>query len=224
MGETQVKAVLLDAMGTLVHLDDPVGRLRAELAARGAEVSEAEARRALQAEIAYYRAHLDEARDPVGLERLRDRCAGVLADALPEHAREAPDLRGALMASLRFRAYPEVPEVLAALRDAGRRLVVVSNWDISLRDALGEAGLDRLIDAAVSSAEAGAAKPDPRIFAAGLRLAEVDAEHALHVGDSPEADVEGARRAGIRAVLIARDGSRPPGAIADLRPLLSMAA
>lgn len=39
MGETQVKAVLLDAMGTLVHLDDPVGRLRAELAARGAEVS-----------------------------------------------------------------------------------------------------------------------------------------------------------------------------------------
>ena len=57
----------------------------------------------------------------------------------------------------------------------------------------------------MASAEFGAAKPDPAIFARGLELAGVRPEEALHVGDSPVEDGEGARAAGIRAVLIGRD-------------------
>ena len=53
----------------------------------------------------------------------------------------------------------------------GIRLVVVSNWDVSLHERLAETGLAPLLDGAVASAELGAAKPDPAIFARGLELA-----------------------------------------------------
>ncbi|HEU4975379.1 MAG TPA: HAD-IA family hydrolase [Baekduia sp.] len=228
---TRPRAVLLDALGTLLELEPPWPLLRAQLAARGVEVTDGEARAALRAEIAYYRAHHDDAVDGAALDDLRDRCAAVLGAALPPHARAAPDLRGALLASLRFRPYGEVPAVLAALREQGLRLVVVSNWDVSLHEALAATGLAGLVDGAISSAEAGAAKPDPAIFARALALAGVPAADALHVGDSPEADVAGARAAGIRALLVVRDGASAsaadagdqrarPGAIADLRGVL----
>jgi len=220
-----MRAVTLDALGTLLALEDPVPAFVAALDARGVALSADAARRALQAEISYYRAHHDEGCDAAALDALRDRCTAVLRDALPEHARDADDLRGALLDSLRFTPYPEVPEVLAALRAAGRRLVVVSNWDVSLHEVLERTGLAAFVDGAVTSAEVGAAKPNGAIFAAALRLAGgVAPTEALHVGDSPEADLEGARRAGLAAVLVVRDGRPPPGAIADLRPLSSMAA
>jgi putative hydrolase of the HAD superfamily len=146
------RAILLDALGTLLELEPPAPLLRAQLAARGVEVSEAEATVALKAEIAFYRAHHDEAPDAAALEDLRDRCAAVLDGAPPLRARGVADLRAALLASLRFRAYREVPGVLAGLRAAGCRLVVVSNWDVSLHAALAGTGLAALVDGAVSSA------------------------------------------------------------------------
>jgi putative hydrolase of the HAD superfamily len=89
--------------------------------------------------------------------------------------------------------------------------VVVSNWDLSLGRALGQAGLAELVDGAVSSAEVGSAKPAPEPFLAGLALAGVPASAALYVGDSPDTDIAGARGAGIRAVLVAREGAAPEG-------------
>jgi putative hydrolase of the HAD superfamily len=216
--------VLLDALGTLLRLEPPWPLLRAELARRGVAVTEDEARAALLAEIAYYRAHHDEASDGAALDDLRERCTAVLAAALPPAARALPDLRDALLASLRFTPYPEVRGVLGALRERGDRLVVVSNWDVSLHEVLAATGLAPLVDAAVSSAEAGAAKPAAAIFARALELAGgVPPGAALHVGDSVEADVEGARAAGLRAVLVARDGATaPPGVpcMPDLTGLL----
>jgi putative hydrolase of the HAD superfamily len=91
--------------------------------------------------------------------------------------------------------------------------VCVSNWDYSLPGVLEGCGLGDAFDRVVTSAEAGARKPDPAIFAAALELAGCDAEEAVHVGDTPEEDLEGAAAAGIRALLIARDGS---GDIASL--------
>jgi putative hydrolase of the HAD superfamily len=175
-------------------------------------VTEDEARDAIAAEIAYYREHHDIAGDRDGLAELRARCTEVLRSALPAHARGVEDLQAALLASLRFRPYPEVPGVLAALRDAGARLVVVSNWDVSLHDALADTGLAPLVDGAVSSAEVGARKPDPAIFAVALGLAGVPASEAIHVGDSPEADVAGARAAGIEPILVVRDPAAAPPA------------
>src|SRR3954469_12235229 len=80
------RAVLLDALGTLLELVPPWPALVRELAQRDVVVAEREARAAMLAEMAYYRAHLHEARDPVALSDLRRRCAGVMARALPEEA------------------------------------------------------------------------------------------------------------------------------------------
>lgn len=217
-------------MGTLVELLPPGPRLRAELGARGVSVTEAEAGGAMRAEIAFYRAHLHEAPDAAALAGLRRRCAAVLAGALPPAARAlGPDaLLGALLAALRFRAFPEVPDVLRALRARGTRLVVVSNWDASLHEVLARTGLAGLVDGAVASAEVGAAKPDPAIFAAGLALAGVPAARAVHAGDDLRADVAGACGAGLRAVLVARDRTAAPSpgvpVVATLRGLLDLDA
>jgi len=206
------RAVLLDALGTLVELVRPWPALVRELGARGVEVSEEEARRALLQEMTYYRAHHDEASDRERLADLRGRCAVVLRDELPRRARVLGDdeLLEALLAALEFRPYPEVRETLARLRTAGARLVVVSNWDVSLHDVLARTGLAPLLDGAVISAEAGVAKPDPAIFERALEIAGgIEPGHALHVGDSLEADVAGARAAGVEAVLVQRDAALP---------------
>ena len=205
--------VLLDALGTLVGLEDPYGGLVEELAAHGAPVARDEARRALRAEMAYYRAHHDEASDPAGLADLRRRCAEVLRAELPAPARELPHdaLLAALLDALRFRAFPEVPGTLAALREAGHPLVVVSNWDVSLHAVLDTTGLAGRVDGVVTSAELGVAKPDPAIFAHALGLVAAGPDGVLHAGDSVEADVHGALAAGLRPVLVVRDGEDPAG-------------
>jgi putative hydrolase of the HAD superfamily len=220
------RVVTLDALGTLLELRAPAPLLAGELRARGVEADERQAAQALAAEIAYYRAHHDIAVDAASLALLRDRCSAVLGEALARAGVDAgalarEELRDALLAALRFRAYDEVPAALRALRRAGHRLVVVSNWDVSLHDALRETGLAALVDGAVSSAEAGAAKPDPRIFARALELAGEDAEGWLHVGDSLEYDVAGAQAAGLRAVLVAR-GERPAGVPAGVAVIGSL--
>ena len=202
-----VRAVLLDALGTLLELPAPWPALVEELGARGVGVSEAEARTALVEEMAYYRAHHDEATGPAALDDLRDRCTEVLRAALPAHARDAHDLRGALLGALRLRPYPEVPGVLAELGDMGIARVVVSNWDASLREVLDRTGLTALLDGIVISAEVGAAKPDPAIFASALTVAGARPDEAVHVGDTVEADVAGARAAGLRALYLDRSGA-----------------
>lgn len=207
------KVVFLDALGTLLTLEPPAPRLVAALRERGVEVGEDVAAAALGAEIAYYREHHHEARDLATLEDLRARCAAVLQEHLPA---PVPDLHAVLMASLRFTPFPEVAAALAALRAAGLRLVVVSNWDVSLHEALASTGLTRQVDGAISSAEAGAAKPDPAIFTRALALAGegLTAADAVHVGDEP-VDVEGARAAGIRPILVHRAGAALAPAVAD---------
>jgi putative hydrolase of the HAD superfamily len=126
--------------------------------------------------------------------------------ALPPAAAGAPggELTAALLDALAFTAYPDAAPALRALRAAGCALVVVSNWDFSLHERLEETGLAALVDGAVASAELGTAKPQRAIFERALALAGVAAGRAWHVGDSVREDVEGARAAGIRAVLLAR--------------------
>jgi putative hydrolase of the HAD superfamily len=207
------RAVLLDALGVLLELEPPGPPLRAALHDElGLEVAEAAVDAAVAAEIAYYRAHHDEAGDQATLAALRRRCAAVLRESLATEEPRAADLdlgslTDVLVAALRFRAYAEVPRVLAELRVRGLRLVVVSNWDVSLHVALAETGLADLVDGAISSAELGAAKPDPSIFRHALTLAGVPAPAAIHVGDDVDADVAGARAAGIEPVLVDRHGT-----------------
>jgi putative hydrolase of the HAD superfamily len=213
-----MRAALLDALGTLVELERPWPYLVAELRARGVSVTEDDAKRAMLAEMAYYKANHDDASDVAGLKDLRRRCAaivqGELGTALP-----VAEVEEAMLAAIRFRPYPEVPGVLRALRERGARLVVVSNWDVSLHDVLERTALRPMLDAVVTSAEFGAAKPDPAIFAHALELAGAGAADAVHAGDDVEADVHGARAAGIEPVLVARDGEAAPAGVRRIATL-----
>ncbi len=220
-----VRAVLLDALGTLVRLEPPAPRLRVQLRRHGVEVSEHDAERAFAAEIAYYLAHHGEGRDPASLELLRDRCAAVLAGELDLERAKPGVVRAAMLGSLEFTPFPEVPAALGGLRERGLRLVVASNWDCSLPSVLARAGVRSLVDGVVSSAVAGAPKPDPAVFREALGVAGVDAAEAVHVGDSERNDIEGARAAGVRALLVLRHGDPPAGtetvrSLAELAPLL----
>ncbi len=81
----------------------------------------------------------------------------------------------------------------------------MSNWDVSLEDVLGRVGLRELLDGVVTSAAAGARKPDPTPFRDALQLVGAGADEALHVGDSAAEDLAGARAAGIEGLLLIRD-------------------
>ena len=206
------RAVLLDALGTLVELEPPAPRLRAQLADRfGVEVSLEAAVAAISAEIEYYRAHLQDGRDEESLAELRLRCARVLLETLPADARSrlpgGKELVEALLASLRFDPFADALRALPRLRAEGTRLVVVSNWDVSLHEVLQRTGIATSVDAIVTSAEAGARKPDAAIFERALELAGATAAEAIHVGDSPDEDVAGALAVGIEPVLIDRAGA-----------------
>jgi putative hydrolase of the HAD superfamily len=232
--QTGIDAVLLDGLGTLVALEPPWPRLVEQLRdVHGVELSLADAERALRAEIAYYRTHHHEGCDPDALEDLRSRCAEVLREQLPPRAADAlslEQLSAAMLDSLRFDTYPDVPAALPRLRARCLELVVVSNWDVSLPAVLRDVGLEEMVDGVVTSAQVGHPKPAPEIFTAALALAGCAPERAVHVGDSLDQDIEGALAAGIRAVLLRRDdaepGEPPPSvpsisSLAQLPPLLA---
>ena len=115
-----------------------------------------------------------------------------------------------------FELYDEVPEVLRAIAAAGIRIALISNSHRSLASFQSHFELEGLIHAAVSSSEHGLMKPHPSIFLAALRLVAVDPEDAVMVGDSVRQDVEGALRAGMRAVLLHRGDAPQPARAAEL--------
>lgn len=222
------RALLLDALGTLVELRPPAPLLQRELARRfGIRVSASQAERAIAAEIAYYRAHLDEGRDPASLATLRRRCAQALRTALPPSVAlagiEPEALTQALLASLRFRAFADAPPAILAARAQGARIVVASNWDASLPDVLARVGLAPLLDGIVTSAHAGTRKPAPEVFEQALRAAGARAGDACHVGDSVIEDVAGARGAGIEPILLSRDRAPGPPGVRTITTLSELA-
>ena len=192
------RAVFLDALGTMVELEPPWIGLREAI---GEGVSDERLVAAVKAEMAYYKDHSHEGRDPESLADLRRRCAELLSRELG--AEVGVDT---LVESIRFAPFADASPALDRLRSRGVKLVCVSNWDCSLGAVLERCGLAHLLDGAVSSAEAGARKPDPAIFAPALELAGCEPGEALHVGDTREEDLDAADAAGIRALLIDRDG------------------
>lgn len=100
------------------------------------------------------------------------------------------------------RVGPGVEAALARLRAAGVRLAVVSNSEGTVEAMLNDVGLGRYLDTVVDSWVVGVAKPDARIFQIALDRLGVGPGSAVMLGDVPAMDVEGARAAGVRAVLV----------------------
>jgi len=99
-----------------------------------------------------------------------------------------------------WEAAPGAPAALHALRDAGRRVAVASNFDQRLPRLLAGLGLDRALDAVLLPSLLGAAKPDPAFLAAVAERLAIAPAAAVYVGDDPEQDLAAARRAGWRAI------------------------
>lgn len=218
--------MLLDGLGTLVALDPPWPYLVKQLGERDIEISLAQGERAFQAEMAYYRAHHLEGRDGDSLEGLHRRCGEVLWASLPFVARDAvsaEQLVEIMLGCLRFAAYPDALEILPRLRARGLKLAVLSNWDISLPGVLSATGLRSFLDEVLTSAEVGRAKPAPDIFMAGLARLQMRPDEAIHVGDSAQADVAGARAAGISPVLLCRRAHEPFSGQSEVRVISSLA-
>jgi putative hydrolase of the HAD superfamily len=180
------------------------------------------AERGFVAEIGHYLAHHMEGGDREGLERLRDDCAAVMHEALGVEGIERSAVRRAMVEALEFHAFDDVVPALEELRGSGLTLVVASNWDCSLPEWLEGAGLWHLLDGAASSAVVGEAKPAPAVFEAALEIAGVGPDEAVHVGDSVENDIEGARAAGVRAVLVDRSGAPEPPGVEAVRSLAAV--
>jgi putative hydrolase of the HAD superfamily len=188
-------AVTVDGYGTLLHLDDPVPPLVRALAAHGVEREAGAVAKAFAREVAHYRPRAHTGRDAASLAALREDCVGVFLSALGSSvppAAFADDFIRALV----FTAAPGAVETLERLQGLGLRLAVVANWDCALPGHLEAAGLVGFFETVVTSARAGAAKPDPAIFRLALDELSVAPARALHVGDEP-IDEEGARAAGL---------------------------
>jgi len=90
--------------------------------------------------------------------------------------------------------------------DDGVRLAVVSNWDSRLPQVLEMLELTAYFEQVAVSHLEGVEKPDPQIFHRVLERMDIGPQGAVHVGDVPELDLDGARAAGIDGVLVDRKG------------------
>lgn len=188
-------AVTLDLYGTLVTLRDPIPKLVETLREQGIEAAAERVGAAFDAEFAYYDGHSHEGRDEESVADLNTRCAKVFLDALGANLSPA-GFAPLYVAALEFEVVLGVRESLQALRSRGLDLAAVTNWDVTVHDRLSKLGLAPFFSYIVTSAEAGARKPEPLVFRRALDLLRVPAERALHVGDS-EVDREGAAAAGM---------------------------
>lgn len=195
-------AVLLDAGNTLVFLDHEAV---AELARAGGlsvtadalRRAESVAKRRYEALLTAGGAHED------GWSLYFVALFGALGVGEAEARARVPALRRSHDALNLWRRVPDgVAAALARAKAAGVRLGVVSNSEGKLDALFAHVGLAEYLECVVDSAHEGVRKPDAEIFRRALARLGVDAARALYVGDLPTVDVEGARGAGLRAVLV----------------------
>jgi HAD superfamily hydrolase (TIGR01509 family) len=197
---SELDAVTVDAMGTLVDLDRPVERLAGALCAHGQERPPERVAEAFRHEVAFYLERKLDARDEDSLAKLRRECARVFLEGA-EADLDPTDFSTDFVDAMVFTAVEGAVQAVGRLRSAGLALACVSDWDIGLEEQLAKIGVDHLFDVILTSAEAGAPKPEPALFRAALDRLGVTPSRALHVGDG-DGDRAGASAAGMSFELI----------------------
>jgi HAD superfamily hydrolase (TIGR01549 family) len=204
MPKTRYTTVFLDAGGVMITPNFP--RLAEALARRGI-LAPADALAGFEPRVKQELDHAptiqstdDRGRGYVYFDRILE-LAGippspVTADAIEELV-SFNDYEGAFDV-----VTPGAAESLKRLKDAGCRLVVVSNSNGRVRRILRRTGLEPHVDIVVDSHEEGVEKPDPRIFEIALARSRADRSATIHCGDIYHIDVAGARAAGLPAVLL----------------------
>lgn len=217
----KIKAITFDVGGTLIEPWPSVGHVYAEVAARSGVNNVDPAWLTQNFRHAWIaRANFDYSREAwfaVVRETFGEQAARLPEEYFPTvYQRFAePDV---------WQIYDDVLPTLDALARSGLKLGIISNWDERLRPLLASLGLARHFASIVISCEAGATKPDARLFARATRELGVAPGELLHVGDSHGMDVLGARSIGATGRQVVRH--RPAteawqmSSLAELRPLV----
>ena len=209
-----VRYCLFDAYGTLVELDDFYGRLQSGFARRGCHIPKEDIMHAAHCEMRHYIGNSIGARDEHSWGALRIECARVLSESLAVRGHAVSlavdDVLHVLSNAIVFRVFPEVTEVLNALRQRFVGMAVMSNWDYQIPSVLHGMDLSKYFDFILSSSMIGAEKPSPNFFQAGLDWArrlhpDLDPAQCVYVGDHYEKDVVGSRLAGFKPLWLVRD-------------------
>lgn len=156
--------------------------------------------------------------DTAERERWRAIVLAVIDD-IPDPQRCFDELFAHFARPESWRVFDEVPSALDRLRQAGKKLILASNFDGRLHGVCDGLPAMHTLTCRVISAEVGYRKPSPRFFEALVAAAGCRADELLMVGDDRENDWEGARRSGIEAVLLSRRGECGPDEIASLSEL-----
>lgn len=139
--------------------------------------------------------------------RLYRRVLGERLGAYPEHLPQA--LYDRFRNPMSYQLYPDVLPTLTALRAAGARLAIISNWEAWAVELIERLGLAPFFDVAVISGVVGVEKPNPRLFHLAMEGVGVPPERAAHVGDHPAHDCDAAHAVGISPILLDRYGRHP---------------
>lgn len=222
---TSLRVIFFDAAGTLIGLRRGVAFHYCEVARRhGLEVSQEAMQQAFQLTWKEFpppvSTRMPRADDDKGwwsrfVHHVLDKCAVPLSGSFDRDA-YFEELYVEFAKPGVWDVFPETRPVLATL--AGEyRLGIISNFDRRLRLILDELGIARLFRYVIISSEVGADKPDPWIFQEALRVSGVRASEALHVGDEPEGDWNGAARAGMRVFKLQRPQLSLSALLAELK-------
>ena len=223
-----IRAVLFDAGATLLRPDPPVEAVYArEFAADGAQFSEEDLLRALTR--AWEEIHSAPGGNRYGGVSGEPRFWKELLGRVRSHldgGTVSPEAFARLAAHFRSpEAWAIYDDVVATLEDLRRRelkLAIVSNWDSYLPKLLAALALDRFFPVVAVSAIEEVGKPDPEIFRRTCERLQVSMADTLHVGDSLTEDYEGARAAGLSALLLDR-ADRYPHVVERIRSLHELA-
>jgi putative hydrolase of the HAD superfamily len=214
LSSAKIKAVFFDAAGTLFTVNGSVGAIYANLARQhGKDVAEADLEAGFRRVFAAAPPMAFPGAAPAQLPTLEKQWWHTLARDVFSTLGAFPRFEEYFAALFEFFAqteawqlYPETLPTLEHLQARGLTLGVISNFDSRLFGLLEGLGIAHFFDPVVISTQVGAAKPETAIFAQALSRLGLQASEAIHIGDSYDADILGARTAGLTPVLVDRSG------------------
>ncbi|HUD82486.1 MAG TPA: HAD-IA family hydrolase [Candidatus Saccharimonadales bacterium] len=216
---SSIRAVTFDVGGTLIEPWPSVGRVYAQIAERhGVHVPAEQLDRQFAAA---WKTKKNFGYSMSDWSDLVNQSFAGLAGAPPDDALFS-DLYRHFATAAPWRVFDDVVHCLQRLKGRGLKLGIISNWDERLRPLLRALELDGYFDAIIVSGEVGRHKPDAKIFETAALQLGTPAEAILHVGDSTAEDFEGARKAGLRAVLLRRGQTAARDSIPSLDLLHTM--
>ncbi|HTC12409.1 MAG TPA: haloacid dehalogenase type II [Acetobacteraceae bacterium] len=219
----RIRAVIFDAYGTLLDVHAAMAKHADRLGPNWRQISADW--RAKQVEYAWVRSLVgpSQHRD---FWRLTQEALEVVTE---QHGIADAALKADILAAYRkLDAYPEVPEMLQALKTRGTHCAILSNGEPDmLHEAVVAAGIDKLLDAVLSVESVRVFKPDPRVYRLAARRFHLAPREMGFVSSNPW-DAFGAYELGFRAIRVNRTGAPDEyglrGHVPELKSLAELSA